>query len=129
VGVDHYSGINKVDDKLTTHLFKTGTLGFCAPEDPSVAVCVLPGTELSFTDDLKGLCPWPWSKGMIKHRTAIFREVNKEVLCTHHDALESRMGRSCLLTLLEEGQQATVLQLPVTHEVARATEPEKAKVS
>jgi hypothetical protein len=33
------------------------------------------------------------------------------------------------LTLLEEGQQATVLQLPVTHEGARTPEPEKAKVN
>src|SRR5262245_37982203 len=28
----------KVGDKLTTRLFKTGTRGFCAPEDASVAV-------------------------------------------------------------------------------------------
>ena len=34
-----------------------------------------------------------------------------------------------LLTLLEEGQQATVLQLPVTHEGAGTPEPKKAKVS
>jgi hypothetical protein len=31
------------------------------------------------------------------------------------------------LTFLEEGQQATVLQLPVTHEGARVPEPEMAK--
>ena len=30
----------------------------------------------------------------------------------HHDALEFADGRSVLLTLLCEGQQATVLQLP-----------------
>ena len=30
-----------------------------------------------------------------------------------------------LLTLLEEGQQATVLQLPVTHEGARTPEPKR----
>ncbi|HVI15499.1 MAG TPA: hypothetical protein VM822_21835 [Pseudolabrys sp.] len=34
-----------------------------------------------------------------------------------------------LLTLLEEGQQTTVLQLPVTHEGAGTPEPKKAKVS
>jgi hypothetical protein len=32
-----------------------------------------------------------------------------------------------LATVLEEGQQATVLQLPVTREVAKVPEPEKAK--
>ena len=41
----------QVGDKLTTRLFKTGTRGFCAPEDASVAVCLLPGTELSFTEE------------------------------------------------------------------------------
>jgi hypothetical protein len=117
----------KVDDKLTTHLFKTGTLGFCTPENPSVAVCVLPGTELSFTDDVRRMRWWPWSKGMIKHRTAIFRQINKEVPSTHHDALEFPDGTVVLLTLLEEGQQATVLQLPVTQEGVRVPEPEKAQ--
>ena len=116
----------KVDDKLTTHLFKTGTLGFCTPEDPSVAVCVLPGTELSFTDDVRRIRPWTWSKGVIKHRTAIFRQINKEIRNRHHDALEFPDGTVVLLTLLEEGQQATVLQLPVTPEGVRVSEPEKA---
>jgi len=37
----------KVGDKLTTRNFGTGTRGFAASEDASVAVCVLPGTELS----------------------------------------------------------------------------------
>jgi hypothetical protein len=62
----------KVGDKLTTHFFKSGTRGFCAPEDASVAVCVLPGTELSFTDEVRRERTWPWSKGAIKHWTAIF---------------------------------------------------------
>ena len=47
----------------------------------------------------------------------------------HHDALEFPDGQIVLLTLLEEGQQATVLQLPVTHEGARTPEPKKAMVS
>ena len=42
----------KVGDKLTTRNFGTGTRGFAAPEDASVAVCVLPGTELSFSDEV-----------------------------------------------------------------------------
>ena len=102
---DHFSGgwiitrasTAKVDDKLTTHLFKTGTLGFCAPEDSSVAVCVLPGTELSFTDDVRRLRPWPCSKGMIKHRTAIFRQVNsiKKSFAPIMTPSNSRIGRSC----------------------------------
>ena len=38
----------KVGDKLVTRSFGTGTRGFSASEDASLAVCVLPGTELSF---------------------------------------------------------------------------------
>jgi phage protein D len=48
----------------------------------------------------------------INHQTAIFRQVNKEKLATHHDALEFPDGNTVLLTRLSEGQAATVLQLP-----------------
>src|SRR5215471_15231234 len=43
----------KVGEKLVTHNFGTGTRGFAAPEDCSVAVCVLPGTELAFETPVK----------------------------------------------------------------------------
>ena len=46
----------------------------------------------------------------------------------HHDALEFPDGQIALLTLLHEGQQATVLQLPATLERAKAAQPDKAKV-
>ena len=49
----------------------------------------------------------------IEHRTAIFRQINKEISRAHHDAVEFSDGKIVLLTLLKEGQQATVLQLPV----------------
>jgi len=117
----------KVGEKLTTHFFQSGTRGFCAPEDANVAVCVLPGTELSFTDVVRRLRTWPWSKSGIKHKTAIFRQINKEVLATHHDALEFPDGQIVLLTFLEEGQQATVLQLPAAPEMPK--EQEKPAVS
>jgi hypothetical protein len=55
----------------------------------------------------------------IQHRTAIFRQINKEVSTSHHDALEFPDGQIILLTFLHEGQQATVLQLPVTHQGVR----------
>ena len=118
----------QVGDRLTTRLFISGTRGFCAPEDVSVAVCVLAGTELSFTADVRRQRMWLWSKGRIKHRTAIFRQVNKEVPSTHHDALEFPDGQIVLLTSMEEGQQATILQLPVTYEGARVPQPKEAEV-
>ena len=105
----------KVGDKLTTRDFGTGTRGFAASENPSVAVCVLPGTELAFAHDVKRLSTrlWPWHDGgAIECKTAIFRQINKDKIAAHHDALEFPNGQIVLLTFLCEGQQATVLQLP-----------------
>jgi hypothetical protein len=104
----------KVGDKLTTRDFGTGTRGFAASEDARIAVCVLPGTELAFAHKVKRLPIrlWPWHDSVIKHKTAIFRQINKDKVATHHDALEFPDGRIILLTCLSEGQQATVLQLP-----------------
>ena len=104
----------RVGDKLTTRHFGTGTRGFAASENARVAVCVLPGTELAFTEAVQcepaGLFGWGLKK--LEHRTAIFRQINKEKVATHHDALEFPDGRIILLTSLSEGQEAVVLQLP-----------------
>ena len=104
----------KVGDQLTTRNFGTGTRGFSASEDASVAVCVLPGTELSFAREVTCLPTGllGWRDKVIKHKTAIFRQVNKEKAAAHHDALEFPDGQIVLLTHLNEGHQATVLQLP-----------------
>jgi hypothetical protein len=48
----------------------------------------------------------------IKHKTATFRQVNKKGHAVHHDALEFPDGQIVLLTILKQGQQAKVLQLP-----------------
>jgi hypothetical protein len=77
----------KVGDKLMTRNFSTGTRGFAAPDDPTTAVCVLPGTELAFADEVKR-DPAPfsllsWRVKTIQSRTAIFRQVNKDVPRMH----------------------------------------------
>ena len=103
----------KVGDKLTTINFNTGTRGFAAPEDSTTAVCILPGTELAFSEEVK--CTpsfFGWRMKTINSRTAIFRQINKDVPHVHHDALEFPDGMCVLLTSLVEGQKATVLQLP-----------------
>ena len=104
----------RVSDKLTTRDFRTGTRGFAASEDANVAVCVRPGTELSFACEVtcQPIGMLGWGDKVIKHKTAIFRQINKEKVTTHHDALEFPDGRIVLLTTLCEGQRATVLQLP-----------------
>src|SRR3984893_18626136 len=104
----------KVGDKLTTPCFNPGTIGFAAPEDANTAVCVLPGTELAFATAIRcmpcGL--FGWKTKVVNHTTAIFRQINKDNLHTHHDALEFPDGQIVLLTDLFEHQEATVLQLP-----------------
>jgi hypothetical protein len=96
----------RTGEKLVTRNFGTGTRGFCSPDDRHTAVCLLPGTELAFTQPIDANVP----TGI--HRTAIFRQVNKTVPHTHHDALELPGGQMVMLTNLMEGQTATVLQLP-----------------
>ena len=88
------------------------TTGFSAPEDARKAVCLLPGTELSFTDEVRRVRLWLWAKNKIEHKTAIFRQINRDNPATHHDALEFPDGRIVLLNFLKQGQHATVLQLP-----------------
>jgi len=104
----------KVGDKLVTRDFGTGTRGFAAADDFGLAVCVMPGTELAFAGEVACLPAGllGWNTRTINHQTAIFRQVNKDKSAAHHDALEFPDGRTVLLTLLCEGQAATVLQLP-----------------
>jgi hypothetical protein len=97
----------KVGDKLMARDFGTGTRGFAASDDLGMAVCLMPGTELAFADEVAcrpaGLLGWKTKT--INYQTAIFRQVNKEKLAAHHDALEFPDGRTVLLTLLCEGQR------------------------
>jgi len=117
----------KVGDKLRTVNFNTGTRGFAAPEDSATAVCVLPGTELA--EEVKcapaafGFSSWRTKT--VNFRTAIFRQVNKDVPRVHHDALEFPDGTCVLLTELREGQEATVLQLPAQPATAAEAEAQQ----
>ena len=116
----------KVGDKLVTRDFGTGTRGFAAADDPGLAVCVMPGTELAFAGEVARLPTGLWWKPQtINHQTAIFRQVNKDKLTVHHDALEFPDGRTVLLTLLCEGQSATVLQVPARPMTAAEEDAQK----
>jgi len=119
----------KVGDKLTTRDFGTGTRGFAAAEDNAVAVCVLPGTELAFSSAVTITEPRfvvGWKAETLRYATAIFRQVNKNIQSTHHDALEFPDGRTVLLTQLCSGQEAAVLQLPAQPmSVAEAQAPKR----
>jgi hypothetical protein len=107
----------KVGEKLVTHNFGTGTRGFAAPEDRSVAVCILPGTELAFENPVtyRTILTFRANTG---HTVAIFRQINKGALHVNHDALEFPDGEIVLVTRLCEGQNATVLTLPTQPKTA-----------
>src|SRR5204863_7125676 len=78
-----------IGEKLITRNFNTGTRGFASPDDRTTAVCILPGTELAFSEDVKW-APFSllsWRVKVIESRTAIFRQVNTDIPRVHHDAL------------------------------------------
>ena len=101
----------KVGENLVTHNFGTGTRGFAATEDCSVAVCILPGTELAFETPVQYQTTLMF-RSNTGHTVAIFRQINKSAAHIHHDALEFPDGEIVLLTRLCEGQKATILTLP-----------------
>ena len=93
-----------------------------------MAVCVLPGTELAFSDpvtlsDHRFIVGWNVEK--LAYSTAIFRQVNKHDPRVHHDALEFPDGHIVLLTKLVVGQEATVLQLPAQPITAAEVDAQK----
>jgi len=106
----------EIGDKLVTSGFPNSTTrGFCASDTPNVAVCLLPGTELAFDRPVRHRGMWALLFQAFQHesRLARFRQIDKDIAGTHHDALELESGRIVLVTQLQEGQRATVLQLPI----------------
>ncbi len=104
----------KVADKLvSTEFVRSITRGFTEAGQPEVAVCLLPGTELAFDDDVVYDRAFSmFGRARVQHRVARFRQVNMEDPHVHHDALEFPGGLIVMVTRLIPGQTATVLQLP-----------------
>lgn len=106
----------KVGDRLISTKFNNSiTRGFAGVGEPNVAVCILPGTELSFEHEVEcdhalGFFP----NKRLHQKVARFRQINMDNPYEHHDALEFPNGQIVLLTRLCEGQHATVLQLPAS---------------
>ena len=68
----------KIGDKLVTTKFKNSvTRGFAAVEEPSVAVCVLPGTEIAFEQEVE-YCHSLLPNQKVAERLARFRQINLE---------------------------------------------------
>ena len=106
----------KVGDKLVTTKFNNSiTRGFAGVGEPHTAVCLLPGTEVAFEQNVE--CEPSFGIGILPNkktgqRLARFRQINMDNAVTHHDALEFPDGQVVLLTRLCDGQRATVLQMP-----------------
>jgi hypothetical protein len=106
----------KVADRLvSTDFVKSITRGFTEIGHPDVAVCLLPGTELAFDNEVQFDRAFSmFGKARVEHRVARFRQVNMDDPHVHHDALEFPGGQIVMVTRLVPGQTATVLQLPAS---------------
>ena len=113
----------EVAETLVSTNFSTGTHGFASPDDPKVAVCLRPGTELAFENDVQ--TESMMFRKNIGVRLARFRQINLNQRYQHHDALEFSNGAIVLVTDLAAGQRATVLQLPAgpIEEKPQASQP------
>jgi len=100
-----------VADALVSAKFKcTTTRGFASLGDPDVAVCLRPGTEIAFENDVE--VRRVLFRRNVRDRLARFRQINLGNPDQHHDALEFSNGKIVLVTDLVAGQRARVLQLP-----------------
>ena len=103
-----------VGETLVTTTFRgTSTRGFASQSDLGVAVCLLPGTELAFAEDVKYDNRWIWTR-TINSKVGKFGKIDPHIPERHHDAIEFPDGNYVLVTQLCEGQRATVLQMPAT---------------
>jgi hypothetical protein len=116
----------KVADRLVTkQLAGSSTRGFAAVGEhgaklvihdnpPEMAVCLPPGTELAFDDDVHfDRSISLFGKACVNHKVARFRQIDLDDPYVQHDALEFPDGQVLKVAQLLAGQSATVLQLPV----------------
>lgn len=102
-------------DRLVTTAFPgSTTVGFAGAGMPNLAVCLKPGTEIAFAAPVAfaGLFRFLLQASAHDCRTARIRHVNANNPLVHHDALEFANGHVVLLTHLQPGQRAVVIQLP-----------------
>ena len=106
----------KAGDKLiVTDFEKSITRGFAAIGEPGIAVCLLPGTELAFENNVQYKRAFSlFGTARLAHKVARFRQINVDNPYVHHDAVEFPDGQIVLVTRLVAGQTANVLQLPAS---------------
>jgi hypothetical protein len=110
------------DTLITTDFTKSITRGFTGAGEPDVAVCLLPGTELAFADEVKYDRAFSlFGRARVQHMVARFRQINMHDPNVHHDALEFPDGQVVLVTRLIAGQCAAVLQMPASAHAHEST--------
>jgi hypothetical protein len=100
---------------VTTGFYGTSTRGFAATDQPGVAVCLLPGTELAFDQEVKFNRHW-LSTRRTGFSVARFCKIEQRAPEQHRDALCFPDGSTVLVNVLSEGQYARVIQLPVVEQ-------------
>ena len=108
---------------ISTKFVNAITVGFGGMNDPGVAVCLLPGTELAFDREVAYRSCFSMVADMrTRSQVARFRQIDLDKRHVHHDALEFASGEIVQLARLAEGQTARIIQLPRVAE-AVASEP------
>src|SRR5262245_36186558 len=93
----------KVGDKLISTGFRDSvSRGFASLDDLNVAVCLAPGTELAFEEEVKCDAGIVFSR-RLSHKVASFRQIDTSKPNRHHDELEFTDGKIVLLTCLCKG--------------------------
>jgi hypothetical protein len=96
---------------VLTSFCGTSTRSFAAKDEPTVAVCLLPGTELGFEQDVIDNRNWLLTKS-VGFRVAQFCVIKPKPPKQHHDGLLFPDGTIVLVNLLSEGQRARCFNCP-----------------
>ena len=109
---------------MVTNFRGTSTRGFASPGEPTVAVCLRPGTEIAFEQEAyrEGV----FFRKKIGDRVARFRQVELDNPTVHHDALEFPDGTIVKVNDLLAGQRAQIVQLPAEPKIEAAQSKQEA---
>jgi hypothetical protein len=107
---------------VTTGFYGSTTRGFAAKDQPGVAVCLLPGTELAFDQEVRYIRARLYTRcasscvRCASSCVARFCKIEPRAPDQHRDALSFPDGSAVLVNELLEGQYARVIQLPVVEQ-------------
>lgn len=103
---------------VSTKFLGTHTRGFASPAEPTVAVCLRPGTEIAF--ERTAYAEGTIFRKNIGAKLARFRQIDLDKPAQHHDALEFSNGKIVKVTDLVVGQHVRIVQLPADPATKRA---------